>query len=992
MKLPEVVCCVLAFLLSWAAAFLGWALALLWSSSVLLGQGEQANNQLVIHLYVDPVYGNDGAVNQEYNPDGLGPECSGATIVGPHSVVDSTGASLLHAPYPFKTVTAAIARINQLSPAPGVPPLPHTDAATQKVWSHCIVHMLPGWYGRTGGRNDSLDSRTGTHKVNRLTPNGETFPIRIPPRVSLVGASALNTVFDLGQVGTAIEFGVYDGNMVAISGAGTVIDKITFFACGGRIDQQGNPPVNEGDPKKCAAILVDDLVAANPTISNCMFEKNVIGILVNGRGDVWHGEPSPFEVRHDGLTISSCTFAWNMIGVWNGQMSSQVSVGISKLNVINCVFDGSETDHTVGGVPCHFQTAAAVNLAWPLWGGFGSGLQSSGIHSAFEGMSEADLRVEVSAGVYLDSNAYEAAPRVLSSIIERNYNTGLIIGSGPNIIARQLPPTFPRTAGAFYPDPSRNIALYTGWPNQQHATSPTVRGILFVADLLCRGSMAGAFPSAGTPSAGGFDLSMHDLRLSPLAAAAGLAVQMAPPPLPNPLVDNGFSGSYPIVMESGNVIQGPPGSLAGSSGAPSGWALHCFDSDAEGFGNPRVHDHPAFGSLPNSGPMDVGADELGELVIAGYRFGTTSFLSLGANHPDNVDAGGNPLPPISNQSLFYLGVPSASAFGLPPRIVKQPDYRALDGFIHVGGAEVYPLSYLPISTSVPTTGKSWHSSEFPDNAGANPTGSEKRAAYSHRHQLSGRAAPSPTLPSPVSHTNMLVADFLQAFSETGKGYRATPADVTPVLLPDIHPWWTDLPPLVLASLQAYGMSPSFSNWQDAGNCPSGNYFYNYVYLVVGGVTLHFGVHNERLYEQPIAMDINAPGAGFGGTLAVQVGGVGTFPYAESYSWLDLRASPDGAATAAVEFETWSASPLEIRDFDAFGRGGFGVPATAGVRWVPLPTTRVTPPLGNQSPSELAQLGFTLEWSDLNTPWLLPAGAVRQANAQSFTVMVDSNGN
>lgn len=968
-------------------------LSLLVSSAPAKCQGEQAGNQLVIHLYVDPIYGDDGAVNTWFNPDGIvpngpGPECAGANIVGPHSVVDGSGASLFHAPYPFKTVTAAIARINQLSPAPGVPPLPHTDPGTQKVWSYCVIHMLPGWYGRapaSGVRNESLETRTGTHKANRLAPNGEVFPLHIPPRVSLVGASALNTLVDLGQVGTAIEFGVFDSNQVGLTGEGVLIDKITFFACGG-LTNDSLTVAPQPNPKECAAILIDEFVPARPTISNCFFQKNAIGILVSagvGLNPDPRLGPVPIAVEHHGVTVMNCTFAWNILGLWNGQLGNITnSKGISRLNLVNNIFDGSEQQFPT--LPCNNQSAALVSEAWPsaYWPnsagpggggggpGFGSTLTTTGILSAFEGLAQEDMRVVGPSGP-VDTNAYEAGPLPFAVVLERHYNTEARMPQG-NGIARSMPATRNRVGSpplTFDPDPSRNIARFTGWPVFTRQAGQTVgpRGVLFVADLICHGSTpGGSFSTAGFPPSGGFDLSMHDLRLSPFAEEARTGTAR-PPALPNPLVDSGFSGPFPIVMENGNTIYGPPGSMFASSVVgPTVWPHHAWESDAEGFGNPRIHDHPSHVGtpIPGSERIDVGADELGDLVVAGYRFGTTTFLSMSGNHPDNRDSQGLPMRALTNDRAYYLGTPTASAFALPPITVDQPGFRAIDhNLVFNLGNYDYPQPYIRIGpSSVPpsvTFSRTWNSAEY----GHPPSGSFSRPGYSHRHQiLGGRIPLLPVVPMSIVPTGNLAADLMLAFAEVGKGYRATPADVTPTLLPDIHPWWTDLPPIVLWSFQGYGMSPNFPVWQDPASCLTGNYFFN---------STQVGLHNDLLYELPQAFDINAPGSRAGGSAP-----------SGNFSWLDFTPSLDGTPTTIVQFECWAQSPLLMTDFDSYGCGG-----TLGVRSVGLPSTRVTNPV-NPSDSETTTLGFTVEWSDTQVPWQLPGGYLRRSNSQSFKVLVD----
>jgi hypothetical protein len=198
---------------------------------------------------------------------------------------------------------------------------------------------------------------------------------------------------------------------------------------------------------------------------------------------------------------------------------------------------------------------------------------------------------------------------------------------------------------------------------------------------------------------------------------------------------------------------------------------------------------------------------------------------------------------------------------------------------------------------------------------------------------------------------------MEAVFNVGEGYRATPADTTPALLPDIHPWWTDLPPLILLNLQTFGMCPSLSVWQDALACGGGNYFQN---------TLGLNHYNQMLYQSPLAQDLNPPGARMG---AFPSGG-------PQYVWLDGYMEPFSFSVSTAPFDNWSTPTLTVSDFDVWCQGG-----TGAVRSVALPSTIVI------AVDEAAALRFTLEWQDADVPWQLPPGASRQKNLQSFTVVI-----
>ena len=937
----------------------------------------QTPTQLVIHLYVDPIYGDDPSVsgtgvNSFFNPDGLGPECTGAShpIVAPNSVQDSSagtpGPGLLHAAYPFKTITKAIAYVNRLSTG-GNPPLPFADPSTGLVWSHCIIHLLPGWYGRDDStmNNFSLSAASGTHFGSRLIPNGEKFPLHVPPRVSLAGTSILNTFIDTGQVGTAIEFGVVDTNGVPISGDQTFIDKVTFFACGGRVATPVGSTAFESNGRHCCAILLDDQVSSHPTISNCVFLKNAIGVLVNAAPDdpVTHGIPGAIsDVQHDGTKILNCTFAWNVIGLWNGQIDDPISsIGLSKLILVNNVFDGTETIDVFAQLPCNTPGPVAANAAWPQ---FPLIITANGISSAFEGVCHQDLEVMISVGgtpTARDFNAYERDTVSLPAV--DNYNNR----GGTAGIAAALPLTSPRSPGG-PTTPGINIASITGFNRSQQNVR---RGVLFVTDLVCRGSTVGAFPAFGPVGARtGFDLSTHDLRLSPIEvpAAQGLTDSNGDPVAPalNRLVDAGWSGPFPAVMANGFALTAPPGTLPLNASSQPGWLHHCWEADGEGYGNPRIHDHPAYANtgVPLAGTdagIDIGADEVGEVIVAGYRFGHSGFLRLAASSPDNP----SPLPPVDNSTLFYLGPPTA--LGLPAIPVPQPDYRTINdlGPIDFAWSTNYPPGYQ-------TNGmlRTWSSAEAPMPALTTSTVSlnTARPYFGIRETL--RRTLTITPPASFPSSGNPIVDLVEAVQNVGASYGATAADITPVLLPDLHPWWTEVIPSTLAPIDFATMCPTLPIWQDLSVCVGDNYLFQRSTI---------GVYNAQLYQTPLAPDMSPPGARTGG-------GSG------AYAWLDdtsiLR--PTGVAP----FENWSNSPLLIHDYDAWCRGGNSVPPVPlgspphviSGRGVFLPHTEVVV-VPNPQVTEAAELRFTLEWNAANIPWQLPAGTTRQKNMQSFTIVL-----
>jgi len=214
-------------------------------------------------------------------------------------------------------------------------------------------------------------------------------------------------------------------------------------------------------------------------------------------------------------------------------------------------------------------------------------------------------------GVWVDSNAYEGNYNFLSNYI---YNV--------------LPQTTPRQAPVSPGPPAVDISQYTNGGN---------RGTLFICDLIRNGGTASFNPGV-PPGSTWFDQSPGDFRLSPsvspqpTTAPGGIAGAL------NPLVDRGYSGPFPIQMRNGMSLSSPPGTLQfslpnpWSPSASSPYAFTNWRFDCEGFGNPRIYDHPSYSGPEHPGLIDIGADEVGELIVAGYRWGTTHFLEGGMNN------------------------------------------------------------------------------------------------------------------------------------------------------------------------------------------------------------------------------------------------------------------------------------------------------------------------------------------------------------------------
>jgi len=121
-------------------------------------------------------------------------------------------------------------------------------------------------------------------------------------------------------------------------------------------------------------------------------------------------------------------------------------------------------------------------------------------------------------------------------------------------------------------------------------------------------------------------------------------------------------------MGNSQTLSNPPGYLSATdTNGSETWVFDSWDEDCEGFGNPRIWDHPHYTTPPGgSGGIDIGADELGGLVIGGYRFATTSFFEL-SQMPYLVS-------PCDNKRLWYFG-PAGNS--IPSPYAPWPDFSAV---------------------------------------------------------------------------------------------------------------------------------------------------------------------------------------------------------------------------------------------------------------------------------------------------------------------------
>jgi hypothetical protein len=320
-----------------------------------------------------------------------------------------------------------------------------------------------------------------------------------------------------------------------------------------------------------------------------------------------------------------------VIGLWNGQFTTDRDgppvVGWSKLIVHNCVFDS--TFYEGAGDP---RSQELLPLLVPPSDPpitQQEDINGTGVFRAntspFEGLT-LDDRYVTSVATPTQYIAFEVGR-------ENVFTSNTLDLFDPPI--EVLPATLPRTTPGFSLSPLVNIAPNT--MNLMYNDSPTTalgrrRGVLFVRDLLATINSNGPWGDAPATH----DLSPHDFRLSPQAALA--SDDVVTPSAQNPLVDRG-STALPLTFANGLVLTEPPFSLDVDPIYP----FHAWNYDCEGYGNPRIADHPVFGG----NEIDLGADELDELLIAGYLDRTRSFARLEPTDPLELAR--------DNSKLWYLG-------------------------------------------------------------------------------------------------------------------------------------------------------------------------------------------------------------------------------------------------------------------------------------------------------------------------------------------------
>ena len=388
----------------------------------------------VLHVYVDPIFGDDGQAFAN-NPDADVSTARPAPFAQHPDAGqfqnDVPQGTIRHAPYSFRTLTGPQgvgAYLNSL------------DLYLQAETALAMIHCLPGIYGpATGpGYPDPIDHRSG------LPFNGENWPFTLRWYWSLQGTSALDTVFD-ARGGQSTILTVQADTLHQLSHVDSIIDSITVR--GARSGSTYTPTVATG-----AGILITSqpLVGTQRgtqirvTISNCFIVDNHVGIAIDNSAPDAHDTNFPFIIGN--------TIARNWIGLWNGNRGTgvgEINAGWATPVLINNIFDSWRPD-----VPAA-QTTPFVGVAWHY--------------------------ITVSELQYTTGGFTPLLPMRSFCAWE----------AGRDNAAAGLPnwpvPTVPASRAGPLPPPRVDILPFTG------TAAGSTRGTLFINDLLRNAGLAGPF-------------------------------------------------------------------------------------------------------------------------------------------------------------------------------------------------------------------------------------------------------------------------------------------------------------------------------------------------------------------------------------------------------------------------------------------------------------------------------------------------------------------
>jgi hypothetical protein len=898
----------------------------------------------VIHLWVDPLHGSDelargttgirprnpklGSIEDAFCPAPL------AGYRAPNDVLTTlpsgARADLRHAPFAFKTITAAVQYIRDLAP-PGTAPLPFVGAddpttpgvVDRVVWAAAVIHLMPGIYGPNPPTSIVVDPGPA------LPHNGESFPIKLPPRVSLQGTSALNTILDARTslntdgtgIGPILEFGTEPE-----SGYGTYIDSLTLTGVDAATPsfdydallRDALPPSAGETIGSIAAVYVGSSHPSRLQVSNCFIVRNSIGVLVAASEDE--------SVVHDEVVLAGNTFARNGIGLWNGQNVPRTSAaetpaevkGLSRLFIVNNVFDSTFPDDGVSVSACDERDVPAdgTMLQFDPVGLLNVTRSNT---SAFEGITSDDMRVRTaqSPDVYEDFNAYELSSSALGPAFNAFQGTTYADAPPYAVLPRTVPAGTSPTPASSLAAGATDISAITGEQGSGVAEMEH-RGILFVNDLFCSDHSDGLYAQTGT----GHDLSPHDFRIAPQAAAATEGLAPVPDRV-NPLIDRGIPVA-PLRFENEHWMP-IPGYIEGQLAlAPGTFTFTAFDNDCEGFGNPRVFDHPLVtnrsypigSATPSAATQDLGADELNPLLIAGYTDRTTRISRRGAFVPNAPN----------NDRIWFLGPTGA-----------------------LGGSYLSPSCTVVTGTvppQPPVGSGLLRNIQYPFS----PLWVSQGDAYDPLFQVYDYPTPAPGFPNFRTE------------------YPAEVNQITPHLLPDIHPFWPELFELASPGTGAL-ISPSYPWWLPAC-APS------------------LPPINFQLYQDPLARVSNPPGTLVGGTYST----------GEVYRYIDVTSAIDPLFSGRFEVQGFAdvmiddtgmnlVMPWDAEDADIWGRWVFDDDQPGGTQ---SDTFFIMPWTLNSALNTTLTARFSVEYPHPGEVSSGPYGGSQ--NLQSFDVRIDPANN
>lgn len=741
-----------------AWAFLGLALGL--TSLARPGSAQTGTigtrSQFVFHVYVDPLQGDD-VVAAARNPKGSG-QLNLALSTHPHG---SIAGRIQQAPYSFRTLTAALMYVRTefytADPNHNINSyyLPW-KMGPEEPWEihHFAIHCLPGIYAPIL----QTDPTPPIEPKSGLLFNGETFPLGlhsnpniawngIPPGVSIQGASALDVIFDgrgrEGAYNHIFDFQIRT-NVDFITHKNSFIDSVTIR----------NVRSSEYGPPTGAGIVIRGEGKIQCVISNCFITDCEVGIAIDAY------PPNPLTWLHS-PTIVNNTIAWNRIGIWSGPLQTWQAfpanhLGHARPRVLNNIIDPRDPDaqFTATGTSC------------------------------FEGLDPSDMVVQnrtLGAGppiqVGIDFNAY---PMNDQSTVY--YNNGIYPPGWSGVLQYG---TGTRTVNPTY-GPRVDLASFMDMPS-----------VLYVNDSF---RVSEAWPNNISSR------SPHDFRLSPMATPddgttfaenplvnKGIDTSMGVLQFANAILDNSgnataltpdiVGASTPI--STNTCIPGLPGPGAQNGGFAEDYAyIHSWDWDCEGYGNPRVEERADFPGPPDghSSFIDLGADEMGTLIMAGYINGTRIF---GRRVPGRSQ--GYPLASPGDNNLqvyffdrYYLG-----------NSYTRPNCNQINGrSFHYN----YPASNPPLCW-LWSEGSSWWHYQAANPIVPNPDPLNP-----------GRFTEGMDLPTPnYSYRRVLTNQFKLSGFDYSPFMRNLECDFSPHLMPDIHPGW---------GTQNPGWPMTWGNFQD----------------------------------------------------------------------------------------------------------------------------------------------------------------------------------